>query len=73
MCAESVWWRCHRRLIADAVMLLHDVVVLHLFHDGRLTPHVPTQAARVERALEPGQPSTIVYDAGAKLPLPDLR
>lgn len=43
MCAESVWWRCHRRLIADAAVLLHDVTVLHLFHDGRLAPHIPTK------------------------------
>ncbi len=66
MCAESVWWRCHRRLIADATVMLHDVVTLHLFHDGRLVPHVPLEAARVERAREPPR---IVYDVGAELPL----
>jgi uncharacterized protein (DUF488 family) len=22
MCAESLWWRCHRRLVADAAMIL---------------------------------------------------
>lgn len=70
MCAESVWWRCHRRLIADAAMLLRDVVALHLFHDGRLVPHVPMEAARVEQSAEPGRPPRIVYDVGAKLPLP---
>src|SRR5665213_1400470 len=30
MCSETVWWRCHRRLISDAVLLLHDVPVKHL-------------------------------------------
>lgn len=70
MCAESVWWRCHRRLIADAAMLLHDVAVLHLFHDGRLTPHVPTEAARVERPLAPGRALRIMYDVSVNLPLP---
>ncbi|MFN2556712.1 MAG: DUF488 family protein [Nitriliruptorales bacterium] len=72
MCAESVWWRCHRRLIADAAMLLHDVVAFHLFPDGRLVPHVPTEAARVERAVEPRRVPRIVYDVGEKLPLPAL-
>ncbi len=70
MCAESVWWRCHRRLIADAAILLHDVVALHLFHDGRLVRHVPTDAARVEQSAEPGRPPRIVYDVSVKLPLP---
>ncbi|MDP8927138.1 MAG: DUF488 domain-containing protein [Actinomycetota bacterium] len=73
MCAESVWWRCHRRLISDAALLLHDVAVLHLFHNGRLAPHVPTEAARVQRPLEPGRPQRIIYDVSANLPLPPAR
>jgi uncharacterized protein (DUF488 family) len=47
MCSETVWWRCHRRLVADAVVLLHGTPVLHLAHDGRLTPHPPAPGARV--------------------------
>jgi uncharacterized protein (DUF488 family) len=47
MCSESVWWRCHRRLISDALVLLRDVPVHHLAHDGRLTPHSPSDGARV--------------------------
>lgn len=47
MCSESVWWRCHRRLVADALVLLHDVPVEHLAHDGRRTPHEPSAGARV--------------------------
>jgi uncharacterized protein (DUF488 family) len=47
MCSESLWWRCHRRLISDATVLLHDVEVLHLHHDGRLVPHRPAEGARV--------------------------
>ena len=46
MCSESLWWRCHRRLIADVVVLLHGVPVLHLDHGGRLTPHRPAEGAR---------------------------
>ncbi|HEY3675471.1 MAG TPA: hypothetical protein VGK84_05725, partial [Candidatus Tumulicola sp.] len=30
------WWKCHRRLIADAASLLHGFEVLHLMHDGKL-------------------------------------
>ncbi len=45
MCSESVWWRCHRRLIADFVVLARRTPVLHLGHDGRLQPHEPASAA----------------------------
>jgi uncharacterized protein (DUF488 family) len=48
MCAESLWWRCHRRLIADAAVLLHGEKVVHLFHDGRLQEHPPMPQARVD-------------------------
>lgn len=50
MCSESLWWRCHRRLIADAAVLLHGVRVQHLGHDGRLTDHEPSAGAEVTRA-----------------------
>lgn len=46
MCSETVWWRCHRRLLADHLVLLGDADVQHLFHDGRLQPHPPTPEAR---------------------------
>jgi uncharacterized protein (DUF488 family) len=46
MCSESVWWRCHRRLIADAAVLLHGVPVEHLMHDGSLRPHQLTRGVR---------------------------
>jgi uncharacterized protein (DUF488 family) len=41
MCSESVWWRCHRRLVADTALLARGAEVRHLTHDGRLAPHVP--------------------------------
>jgi len=47
MCSESVWWRCHRRLIADFAVLVRGVPVVHLAHDGRLTEHPPTSGARL--------------------------
>ncbi|MCW2697686.1 MAG: hypothetical protein JWR62_2771 [Modestobacter sp.] len=39
MCRESVWWRCHRRLIADVAVLASGVPVEHLVPDGRLVAH----------------------------------
>jgi uncharacterized protein (DUF488 family) len=47
MCSESVWWRCHRRLIADHAVLVAGVPALHLAHDGRLTAHPPSPGARL--------------------------
>jgi len=38
MCAETVWWRCHRRLIAELLTARgHEVV--HLLGPGRREPH----------------------------------
>ncbi|GHK01150.1 DUF488 domain-containing protein [Streptomyces sp. NPDC003753] len=47
MCGEAVWWRCHRRLIADFVVLARGRPVLHLMHDGRLVPHSLSQGVRL--------------------------
>ncbi|MDG5805773.1 DUF488 domain-containing protein [Streptomyces ossamyceticus] len=47
MCSEAVWWRCHRRLIADYAVLARGVLVRHLMHDGRLTVHTPTRGVRL--------------------------
>ena len=47
MCAESVWWRCHRRIIADFAVLARGARVLHLSHNGRLTDHPPSPGARL--------------------------
>ena len=48
MCSEAVWWRCHRRLIADAATLLAGIDVLHLMQDGRSQPHLVTAPARLQ-------------------------
>ncbi|MGP3988374.1 DUF488 domain-containing protein [Streptomyces sp. 3N207] len=56
MCGESVWWRCHRRLIADFAVLARGRTVLHLAHDGRLTEHPPTSGARLR------EDGLLVYD-----------
>jgi uncharacterized protein (DUF488 family) len=46
MCSESVWWRCHRRLLADHLVMVEGLAVEHLFPDGRLTDHQVTSGAR---------------------------
>lgn len=48
MCSEYVWWRCHRRLIADVAVLGHGVPVRHLMPDGRLADHRPAEGARLD-------------------------
>jgi uncharacterized protein (DUF488 family) len=46
MCAEAVWWKCHRSLIAD-YLKAHGVEVIHII-DGRKTEMHPfTSAARI--------------------------
>jgi uncharacterized protein (DUF488 family) len=47
MCAEADWTRCHRRLLADALMV-RGWRVLHLGPAGSLTPHELTDFAVVE-------------------------
>jgi hypothetical protein len=41
-----VWWRCHRRLLADHVVLVAGWTVDHLMHDGRHVRHPVTPGAR---------------------------
>ena len=60
MCSESVWWRCHRRLLADYLALVREVRVEHLMHDGRHTVHPPTQGVRLD-----AEAHRLVYDIGA--------
>lgn len=65
MCSESVYWRCHRRLIADAAFMVRGTDVLHISHNGSLSPHPPTDGARL---AEGG----LVYDVGTSAPLIDI-
>lgn len=46
MCAERLWWSCHRRLIADQ-LTVRGWSVVHLFDVGERKPHVLTEFARV--------------------------
>jgi uncharacterized protein (DUF488 family) len=49
MCAESQWWRCHRQLIADA-LVARGIEVRHIMSRGDAPPHELTSFARVEGA-----------------------
>jgi uncharacterized protein (DUF488 family) len=46
MCAEAVWWRCHRSLISD-YLKAHGVEVLHIFDHNKVELHPFTSAARI--------------------------
>jgi len=46
MCAEAVWWRCHRSLISD-YLKARDVEVLHILDHNKVEPHPFTSAARI--------------------------
>ncbi len=44
MCAEAVWWRCHRRIIAD-YLIASGETVLHILSRGHVEPARLTEAA----------------------------
>lgn len=59
MCAEAVWWRCHRRIIADH-LIARCHPVLHIMGPGQVDPASLTPGAAVSpagRVVYPGQPS----------------
>jgi uncharacterized protein (DUF488 family) len=47
MCAEGLYWQCHRRLVSD-YLLANGVSVQHIFPNGELKPHTLTPGATVE-------------------------
>ncbi|MDQ3958201.1 MAG: DUF488 domain-containing protein [Actinomycetota bacterium] len=63
MCAETLWWRCHRRLIADA-LVVRGVEVVHLLQEGQSAPHELHESARR------GSDGYPVYDVGVTGELP---
>lgn len=46
MCAEAVWWRCHRSLISD-YLKAKGVEVMHIMAPGKSEAHPFTSAARI--------------------------
>lgn len=49
MCSEAVWWRCHRRIVADRLLLAGDEV-LHIMSATTATPHALPDFAVVDGA-----------------------
>lgn len=58
MCAETLWWRCHRRLIADA-LVCRGAHVIHLLSPSSRQAHVLSAIARK------GDDGWPVWDVGA--------
>ena len=54
MCAETLWWRCHRRIIADYLIAAGEEV-LQILGPG------PVEPARMTPAARPGRNGTLVY------------
>lgn len=47
MCAEAVWWRCHRRIVSDH-LLARGFQVCHIMGDGRIDAAQLTRGAAVQ-------------------------
>jgi uncharacterized protein (DUF488 family) len=59
MCSEALWWRCHRRLIADRLVVAGDTVC-HISSTGRTSEHRLTPFATV------GTDGQITYPAASE-------
>ena len=57
MCSEAVWWRCHRRIVAD-YLLTRGESVFHLMGPDRVEP------AKITPAAKPEPDGALVYPAG---------
>jgi uncharacterized protein (DUF488 family) len=47
MCAEGLFWQCHRRLVSD-FLVANGVTVQHIMPSGELRPHQLTRGAVIE-------------------------
>jgi uncharacterized protein (DUF488 family) len=47
LCAEAVWWRCHRRIIADYLLAAGETV-LHIMGSGHMVPAHLTGASKAD-------------------------
>jgi uncharacterized protein (DUF488 family) len=56
MCSEAVWWRCHRRIVADYLIACGETV-FHIMGQGRLEP------ARLTEGTVVRPDGTVVYPA----------
>ena len=56
MCAEALWWRCHRRIISDYLLAANESV-LHILASGQIMPAQMTKAAKADSS------GTLTYSA----------
>ena len=54
MCAEAVWWRCHRRIIADYLISAGETV-FHILGPGKI------ELAHLTPAARPTPEGTLIY------------
>ena len=57
VCAEAVWWRCHRRIIAD-YLIASGEAVFHILGRNHIEP------AQMTGAAKPGAAGALTYPAG---------
>lgn len=58
MCAERLWWRCHRSLVSDYLTACCGFEVVHIVEPGKTEPHRLHRAAR----LVPNVRGRLIYD-----------
>jgi uncharacterized protein (DUF488 family) len=58
MCAEALWWRCHRRIITDYLLAAGETV-FHIMGPGKIEP------ARMTEAAQRGEMGRLTYPGGA--------
>lgn len=56
MCAEGLFWQCHRRLVSD-YLLANEITVQHIMPNGELRPHTITEGAKTDngKVAYPGE------------------
>jgi uncharacterized protein (DUF488 family) len=64
MCAERLWWRCHRSLISDYLQAVRGVEVVHILDEGKTEPHRMHRAARLAPPPAGQAAGRLVYDLG---------
>lgn len=57
MCAERLWWRCHRSLLSDYLTAIVGAEVIHIHDEKKTEPHPLHRTARVAAGR-------LVYDVG---------
>lgn len=62
LCAETLWWRCHRRILSDR-LVADGWEVIHILRPGEAKAHRLTAAARVAGG-------TLLYDGRSSVRLP---